>query len=55
MEWVPRPLVRDRRLPAGFIIPCQPVLAHQVPTGSQWIHELKWDGYRIIDGPRQVI
>ena len=41
-------LARDRRRPAGFIKPCQPVLARQIPTGPEWIHELKWDGYRII-------
>jgi bifunctional non-homologous end joining protein LigD len=39
---------RDRREPAGFIRPCQPVPAHQIPTGDEWIHELKWDGYRLI-------
>jgi bifunctional non-homologous end joining protein LigD len=39
---------RERQLPVGFIEPCQPVLAHQVPTGPEWIHELKWDGYRIL-------
>jgi bifunctional non-homologous end joining protein LigD len=36
------------RSPAGFIRPCQPVLAHQIPTGAEWIHELKWNGYRLI-------
>jgi ATP-dependent DNA ligase len=20
----------------------------EIPTGAEWIHELKWDGYRII-------
>jgi bifunctional non-homologous end joining protein LigD len=39
---------RDRRQPAGFIRPCQPVLVREIPTGSEWIHELKWDGYRLI-------
>jgi ATP-dependent DNA ligase len=39
---------RDRRRPAGFIRPCQPVLAHHIPTGTEWVHELKWDGYRLI-------
>jgi bifunctional non-homologous end joining protein LigD len=38
----------DRRQPAGFIRPCQPVLARESPTGPEWIHELKWDGYRLI-------
>jgi bifunctional non-homologous end joining protein LigD len=23
-------------------------LVHQIPTGAEWIHELKWDGYRLI-------
>src|SRR5215213_7930969 len=39
---------RNRRSPPGFIQPCQPVLAKVVPTGPEWIHELKWDGFRII-------
>jgi ATP-dependent DNA ligase len=54
LQWRPT-LARDRRSPAGFILPCQPILAHQVPTGPEWIHELKWDGYRILarrDGDR---
>ncbi len=37
-----------RRSPAGFIRPCLPTLATKVPTGPEWIHELKYDGYRII-------
>jgi len=41
-------LARARRRPAGFIHPCQPVLSDRIPTGPEWIHELKWDGYRII-------
>jgi bifunctional non-homologous end joining protein LigD len=35
-------------LPAGFIVPCQAVLAHKVPLGPEWIHELKHDGFRLI-------
>src|SRR3954447_23140005 len=37
-----------RRVPPGFIPPCQPVLAAKVPAGDGWIHELKHDGYRIL-------
>jgi bifunctional non-homologous end joining protein LigD len=40
---------KTRKRPGqGFIRPCQPVLVHQIPTGPEWIHELKWDGYRLI-------
>src|SRR5918993_1139628 len=41
--------VRPKRLlPPGFIIPCQPTLAHKVPAGGGWIHELKHDGFRVL-------
>ena len=42
------PLARERRRPAGFIVPCAPTLADKAPSGPQWIHEIKHDGYRII-------
>jgi bifunctional non-homologous end joining protein LigD len=29
-----------------FIIPSAPVLKRQPPTGDQWIHEVKFDGWR---------
>jgi bifunctional non-homologous end joining protein LigD len=41
-------------LPAGFVLPAQPVKAPKPPVGSDWVHEIKHDGYRIIvrrDGP----
>ena len=34
--------------PPGFIDPCVPALVDHVPAGPGWLHELKWDGYRII-------
>jgi ATP-dependent DNA ligase len=46
--------IRIKRLPAGFVIPAQPVLAWKPPTGADWVHEIKHDGYRMIvrrDGP----
>ena len=46
--------MRIKRLPAGFIIPAQPVAASRPPTGVDWVHEIKHDGYRMIvrrDGP----
>jgi hypothetical protein len=41
--------------PQGFIIPCLATRADRVPTGPQWAHEIKHDGYRFIvrrDGDR---
>jgi bifunctional non-homologous end joining protein LigD len=46
--------MRIKRLPTGFIIPAQPVLASRPPSGADWVHEIKHDGYRMIvrrDGP----
>jgi bifunctional non-homologous end joining protein LigD len=38
----------QRTLPAGFIAPCLPTKTAQLPSGSQWLHEIKHDGFRII-------
>ncbi len=32
----------------GFIVPCQAILTPRAPTGPDWLHEIKHDGYRII-------
>jgi bifunctional non-homologous end joining protein LigD len=46
MEWsTPR---RPVRLPVGFIEPCGPTWSRTAPSGPQWIHEIKHDGYRLI-------
>ena len=42
------PLTRARRRPPGFIPPAKPVLSAIVPTGPNWIYELKHDGYRLL-------
>ena len=34
--------------PPGFILPCQPALADRPPSGPGWLHEIKFDGYRVI-------
>ena len=36
------------RRPEGFIEPCLPTLGHAVPSGPQWVHEIKHDGFRFI-------
>jgi ATP-dependent DNA ligase len=40
--------MKIHRLPAGFVFPAQPVLASKPPSGADWVHEIKHDGYRII-------
>jgi ATP-dependent DNA ligase len=32
----------------GFIEPCLPSPADHPPSGSNWIHEIKHDGYRLM-------
>jgi bifunctional non-homologous end joining protein LigD len=32
----------------GFVDPCIPSLAHKPPSGPDWVHEVKHDGYRLI-------
>ncbi len=39
----------------GFIAPCQPSKAERPPSGPEWVHEIKHDGYRLMvhwDGDR---
>src|ERR1700738_1690537 len=40
--------LHPRTLPAGFISPCLPINAPQPPSGGQWLHEIKHDGFRVI-------
>ena len=45
----------QRTLPAGFIAPCLPTKTDRLRSGSQRLHEIKHDGFRIIarkDGNR---
>jgi bifunctional non-homologous end joining protein LigD len=36
------------RLPVISIEPCLPSRAETPPTGADWIHEIKHDGFRVI-------
>ena len=40
--------VRSHSKPPCFILPCQPALADRPPSGAGWLHEIKFDGYRVI-------
>src|SRR5258708_34712977 len=45
-------------LPAGFIAPCLPPTPTRLPSGSQWLQEIKHDGFRVIArkaGPRVLL
>ena len=35
-------------MPTRFIEPCLPSPADRPPSGSNWIHEIKHDGYRLM-------
>jgi bifunctional non-homologous end joining protein LigD len=32
----------------GFIEPCLPSAAERPPSGPDWVHEIKHDGYRLM-------
>jgi bifunctional non-homologous end joining protein LigD len=46
--WRPSRPVRSRSKPPGFILPCQPALSDRPPSGPGWLHEIKFDRYRVI-------
>ncbi len=39
---------RPTLLPLDFIEPCQPTVSTKPPSGPKWIHEIKYDGCRLI-------
>src|SRR6516225_5110552 len=42
-------LLRSRwAAPSGFIEPCLPSPADRPPSGPDWVHEIKHDGYRLM-------
>ena len=41
-------IMKFKRIPAGFVIPARPITAATPPTGPDWVHEIKHDGYRLI-------
>jgi hypothetical protein len=49
-SWAPI-LVDDmvlRACPSGLIEPCLPSPADRLPSGPDWVHEIKHDGYRLM-------
>jgi len=47
VSWRSVPRQRSRLAPAAFIDPARPVTADKPPSGANWIHEIKHDGYRL--------
>ena len=41
-----QPELFDEPLPS-FVEPCLATLRSAVPAGDRWVHEIKWDGYRL--------
>jgi bifunctional non-homologous end joining protein LigD len=50
MRWKSKGRLTHKPTPelAGFIRPCAPSLVESPPTGPDWLHEIKFDGWRII-------
>jgi bifunctional non-homologous end joining protein LigD len=40
--------LRLRTHPRGHIKPCLPLPAERPPSGPDWLHEIKHDGFRIL-------
>ena len=40
--------VEAKKVLPGFIEPCLPSKAARPPTGPDWVHEIKYDGYRLM-------
>src|ERR1700741_4390669 len=38
----------QRTLPAGFIALCLPTKTAKLPSGGEWLHEIKHDGFRVV-------
>jgi bifunctional non-homologous end joining protein LigD len=35
-------------VPSRPYAPCLPTLVKKLPTGPDWLHEIRWDGYRFV-------
>jgi bifunctional non-homologous end joining protein LigD len=48
--YLPDMLLRERSVarPSGFVEPCRPSRAPRPPSGPDWVHEIKHDGFRLM-------
>lgn len=42
-----KPIARPAKMPLAFIPPMKPLLVDDAPDGDDWIHEIKYDGWRV--------
>ena len=49
-----RQLRKRKSRPVGFIDPCLPSPAKEPPSGSDWIHEIKHDGFAFWPGSTRL-
>jgi ATP-dependent DNA ligase len=40
-------MLLPKTVASGFVPPCIPARAAKPPAGSDWVHEIKHDGYRL--------
>ena len=49
LDYLPCMLLRNSSArPSGFVEPCRPSKATRPPSGPQWVHEIKHDGFRLM-------
>jgi bifunctional non-homologous end joining protein LigD len=46
--WRASPALWRRFPPPGFVRPCEPALVDRPPARPGWLHEIKYDGFRIL-------
>jgi bifunctional non-homologous end joining protein LigD len=40
-------MLPPKAVASGFVLPCIATRAYKVPSGPDWVHEIKHDGYRL--------
>lgn len=48
MEWRNFSARNRQRRPVGFVAPAEPTRAAHAPSGPEWVHEIKFDGFRVV-------
>jgi hypothetical protein len=43
------PAMKINHFPAGFVVPAEPIKSLSPPSGPDWVHEIKHDGYHLAN------